>query len=185
MGNNHSTSNNISIYEIIESARKNKRTSISRSFGDSGSDSPKSTSSDNSVDNISSISSDQKNSSIVTYHSNLSLNLDCSNFDIITNLRISDKDANIDHVDLMIGHRRVKATRDGNDLVICIPIPKFILSDTSPLRLDIYPKTQENPNEISYSYEGYTLDVTKKKQYLTSRIEDKSTHIMYISGLVC
>lgn len=176
MGNSHSGSNrtgqmNISIYDIIDSAGQHKSISIKRCISDIDSDSPKSVSSNDSC--------------IATSHSNISLNLECYNFDVITHLRISDTDSKIDHIDLMLGHRRFKAVRDGNDLIICIPIPKFILSDTSPLRLDIYPKTQENPDEISYCYDGYILDGVKKEQYLTSRIEDKSTHIMYVDGLVC
>jgi hypothetical protein len=195
MGNSHSGSSkdeqsNISIYEILQSAGQTKLTSIKRllidpELDDSGADSPKSTSSNDSSGSIGDISCDQKRLSIVTRHSSLSLNLECRNFDIITNLRISDKESKIDHVDLMVGHRRFNATRDGTDLVIYISIPKFILSDTSPLRLDIYPKTQENPEEISYCYGGYTLDDSKKARYLTSRIEDKHKHIIYLNGLVC
>ena len=85
----------------------------------------------------------------------------------------------------MIGHRRFTATRDGTDLMICISIPKFILSDTSPLRLDIYPKTKKDPGEIAYAYCGYNLNDDQKERYSNNRIEDKSKHIMYVDGLVC
>jgi hypothetical protein len=188
MGNGSSKSEqaSISICEIIELAGKNKLTSIRRSMSDeSDADSPKSTSTLDSNDSISSISSDQKNLSIVKRHSSLSFNLECQNFDIITDLRISDKNSIIDHIDLVLGHRRFNAVREGNDLVLCISIPKFILPDNSPLRLDIYPRTQDNPDEISYCYEGYTLDNDQKTKYMTSRIEDKSKHIVYLEGLVC
>jgi hypothetical protein len=173
MGNRHSSSN-ISVYEIIKKLKKcdliKIKTEVDSSDSDSGSDSP----------------INSRCETMVRGHS-LCLNLDCKDFDIIQDIKVSDSTSSIDHIDLMIGHRRFNAVREvnGTDLVITICIPKFILLDSSTLRLDVYPKTQTNPENITYQYNGYNLDDVKKMEYSNTRIEDKNRHILYVDGLVC
>jgi len=185
MGNNHSgyrkrSKTNVSIYDIIKTIGKNSPETVIKQLENNvnGSISPSSQHSFSS-------NSSSDNGQVTARHSNLSLNLECKNYDIIKDLRISDKSKLIDHIDLMVGHRRFTAVRDGPDLLICMPIPKFILSENSPLRLDVYPKTQENPREIKYRYNGYTLNNLQKAKYLQNRIEDDAEHILYTDGVMC
>lgn len=168
----------ISMNEIIKSASTNTQFFSRKLLNES---SP--TSSPNS--NKSNSSTDSNNSNSEICGSNLKIYIDCHNFDILQDIKIFDKKCNIDHIDLIIGHRRFNAIRDGEYLVIYITIPNFIISNNSPLRLDIYPKTQTNPDEIFYYYRGYKLNDSLKETYMNNRIEDKDKNIMYIDGLIC
>lgn len=179
-GSNKVNQSSISMQKVIESAGKNQRVTIKRLLNMS----PSSSDSDSS-DGIDSPGSTVSSNNTCHTHANLSFNIECEDYDIIRDLRIPDVNSTIEHIDLMMGHRRFNAVRVGNDLIISLSIPKFIISNNSPLRLDIYPATQKNPDEIMYCYDGYHLNNEQKQQYSLNRIEDEDKHIMYVDGLVC
>lgn len=201
MGNN--TSNmGVSIYKIIEIAQNNGQEKIKKCVINSNgaveikkdspitrqiSESQISNSVYSQISNSSSNSSnDRKNTNVVKHNAKLSLNIESNNCDIISELSVEDKDDELDHVQLVIGHRTFDAVKDEKShcFIIHACIPNFLLQHANPLRLDIYPSTMKDPNEIVYYYTKLTITDNIKEQCQKNRIHDKKLHITYSSGLV-